>query len=294
RPTSKVFTFPTAPFEDALGASNTDWFHKKLRCDCKSFQRICREVHAAYECKPAANRGNYGLGCLNNGNFSVVYIYECMEVLSHMTAKYVVLPDSSEVKEVEEGFQLVAGLPDVVRAVDGTLVAIPRPHDSRDDIAEKVGHLGRFRSISIRAGSNNDQSLWNGSGGRKRLSEFVSRGKHLLGDACYKIWAHIVTPSSESEVIDSYRTRVYNRLHSPKLEQKTPERICKLVYSCVALHNMLMSAKDSVDAQGIDPLRSQPLFNDDDGGLPVSEQPFSHTLKNIQTKRHSRYIHLIV
>ncbi|KAF4130562.1 DDE superfamily endonuclease [Phytophthora infestans] len=97
-------------------------------------------------------------------------------------------------------------------------------------------------------------------------------------DAGYKIWAHMLTPFSESEAVTNRRKRVYNRLHSRtqiavecasgrlknrfrillgKLEQKTPEPM-----------------KDSVT----DPLRAQPDLISDDGGLTESEQPFSHSL----------------
>ncbi|KAF4129643.1 DDE superfamily endonuclease [Phytophthora infestans] len=200
-----------------------------------------------------------------------------MKVLRSMAAVYVVPPNTDEVKAVEEGFQLVAGFPGVVGAVDGTLIAIPRPHDfegwycrkgfSAINVQAIVDHLGTFRFISIRSGSYNDQSLWNGSGARKRnisasLLEFAPPGKHLLADAGYKIWAHMLTPFSESEAVTIRRKRVYNRLHSRtqiavecasgrlrnrfrillgKLEQKTPERICRLIYSCVVLHKMLLA-----------------------------------------------------
>lgn len=95
-----------------------------------------------------------------------------------MAAKYVNLPCGIEVDVVEAGFFKVAGFPGVVGAVDGTLIAIPRPHDFEGWYCRKgftavnvqavVDHLGAFRSISIRSGSNNDQSLWNGSGVRNR------------------------------------------------------------------------------------------------------------------------------
>ncbi|KAG3250586.1 hypothetical protein PI124_g4758 [Phytophthora idaei] len=75
---------------------------------------------------------------------------------------------------------------------------------------------------------------------------------HLLADAGYKIWGHMLTPYPESEAVEDRRKRVYNRLHSRtriavecafgrlknrfrillgKLEQKTPERIFKFMVS---------------------------------------------------------------
>ena len=108
---------------------------------------------------------------------AVSYINDTMEVLSSMAATYVVMPSHEEAHVVETGFANVAGFPGVVGAVDGTLVRIMRPHEFEGWYCRKnfpavnvqavVDHRGSFRSISIRAGSNNDQSLWNGSGIKK-------------------------------------------------------------------------------------------------------------------------------
>jgi hypothetical protein len=48
-------TFTSTTFEQAMRASKTNWFHKKLRCDKASFIRIYKEVEASSECLPAAN-----------------------------------------------------------------------------------------------------------------------------------------------------------------------------------------------------------------------------------------------
>ncbi|KAG3080098.1 hypothetical protein PI125_g20547 [Phytophthora idaei] len=218
---------------------------------------------------------------------AVVYINDCLGVPSAVSAKYVLLPG----------------------AVDGTLIAIPRPHDFEGWYCRKgfpavnvqavVDHREAFRSISIRAGSNNDQSLWNGSGIRKRLHEFVPPGKYVLGDAGYKIWVHLLTPFPESEVVADRRKRVYNRSHSRtrmavecafgrlknrfrillgKLEQKTPQRICKVIYSYVVLHNMLLHVKNSQVVHGSDPLPARENQRGDEGGPATLERPVSHSL----------------
>ncbi|KAG2964440.1 hypothetical protein PC118_g20319 [Phytophthora cactorum] len=211
-------------FEDALHAPRTNWFNKKLRCDRESFLRMYRKVHAAYKPKPAPNSmcplvKRFALTMLylaQGGTMdeaatvlgisrprAVVYINDCLDVPSAMSAKYVLLPG----------------------AVDRTLIAIPRPHDFEGWYCRKgfpavnvqavVDHRGAFRSISIRAGSNNDQSLWNGSGIRKRLHEFVPPGKYVLGDAGYKIWVHLLMPFPESEVVADRPVRAPDPLRPP-------------------------------------------------------------------------------
>ncbi|KAE9023914.1 hypothetical protein PF011_g3750 [Phytophthora fragariae] len=94
-----------------------------------------------------------------------------------MSKRYAVMPAVQE-HAVEQGFETIAGFSEVVGAIDGTLIKIPRPRDFEGWYCRKgfpavnvqaiVDHKGAFRSLSIRAGSSNDQSLWNGSGVRKR------------------------------------------------------------------------------------------------------------------------------
>lgn len=88
------------------------------------------------------------------------------------------MPTEQELESVELGFEAITGLTNVVGAIDGTLVPIQRPKYLEGWYCRKmfpavnvravVDHVGSFRSLSIRAGSNNDQSLWNGSAVKKR------------------------------------------------------------------------------------------------------------------------------
>ena len=198
-PASCVATFHTTTFEQALCAKDTTWFHKKLRCDKTSFLRILAIVRSNCHCLPGRN-SKHGLSkrlaltmmYLAQGSTidasatamgisksrAVVYINEMLAVLKAMAKTVIVMPSSDEQEQVESGFYSIAGFPGVVGAVDGTLVKVMRPHEYEGWYCRKnypavnvqaiVDHLGLFRSISIRSGSNNDQSLWNGSGVHKR------------------------------------------------------------------------------------------------------------------------------
>lgn len=109
---------------------------------------------------------------------AVNYINETLNVLSTMADKVIKFPSGNELSVVENGFYSIAGFPNVVGAIDGTLIEISRPRDYKGwycrknypavNVQAMVDHLGLFRSISIRAGSTNDQTLWNGSGLRRR------------------------------------------------------------------------------------------------------------------------------
>ncbi|KAG3139001.1 hypothetical protein PC129_g18110 [Phytophthora cactorum] len=197
-----------------MRAKKTNWFHKKLRCDKASFLRIFKEVEASTNRLPASN----GSKCDGvSWPRAVVYINDTLEMLVKMAKRNVVMPRLEELHAVEEGFEAIAGFPGVVGALDGTLFKIPRPRDFEGWYCRKgfpavnvqaiVDHREAFLALSIRAGSNNDQSLWNGSGVRKRLATYIPLDKHLLGDAGYKLWGHLLTPFPENEAAEDQRKR---------------------------------------------------------------------------------------
>ncbi|KAE9285903.1 hypothetical protein PF008_g26795 [Phytophthora fragariae] len=103
-----------------------------------------------------------------------------------MASSAVSMPTGNEVAAVEDGVFALAGFSGVVEAIDGTLIRIPRPSDFEGWYGRKgfpavnaqavVDHRGVFRSLSVRAGSTNDQSLWHGSDVKKKLVYFYAFG----------------------------------------------------------------------------------------------------------------------
>lgn len=97
---------------------------------------------------------------------AVVYINEMLQVLDKMAARCVTMPTLEELSAVEGGFEGIAGFSGVIGAIDGTLIAIPHPREFEGWYCRKnfpavnvqtiVDHMGAFRSISIRVGSNID------------------------------------------------------------------------------------------------------------------------------------------
>lgn len=47
-----------------------------------------------------------------------------------------------------------------------------------------------------------------------RLASFVPPGKHLLADAGYKLWSHMLTPFPEADAASDMRKKIYNKAHS--------------------------------------------------------------------------------
>lgn len=198
-PSTKVSTFSTLTFEQAMAAPSTGWFHTKLRCDKSSFLKIYKLVASSTVRQPAPNskhklikRVALTMLFLARGGTedsaatilgvsrsrAVEYVNQVLDTLDCLSRQYIRMPTAAELPAVEAGFYRVGGFPGVVGAIDGTLIKIPRPADYEGWYSRKnypalnvqavVDSTGYFRSLSIRAGSTNDQSLWNGSGLRKR------------------------------------------------------------------------------------------------------------------------------
>ncbi|KAJ8542601.1 hypothetical protein ON010_g12211 [Phytophthora cinnamomi] len=140
----------TFRFEEAMNATSTNWSHKKLRMDKVSFIRIYKVLRDAWSHKSAANSRTklikrvvltilyFAQGCTMDAAASmlgistpraVVYINDTLDVLNELASRYVVMGLPSEIPEIEKGFEAIAGFPDFIGAVDGTLVRIPRPRD---------------------------------------------------------------------------------------------------------------------------------------------------------------------
>ncbi|KAJ8528578.1 hypothetical protein ON010_g14749 [Phytophthora cinnamomi] len=52
---------------------------------------------------------------------AVVYINDTLDVVNELASPYVGMVPPSEIPEIEKGFEAIAGFPDVIGAVDGTL-----------------------------------------------------------------------------------------------------------------------------------------------------------------------------
>ncbi|DBA01158.1 TPA: hypothetical protein N0F65_002293 [Lagenidium giganteum] len=101
-----------------------------------------------------------------------------------MASDTVRIPVPNELDAVA-GLEAIVGFPNVLGAIDGALVRIARPHEYEGWYCRKVfpalnvqavvDHEMRFRSVSIRCGSTNDQSAWNVGGGNRIIECYSIR-----------------------------------------------------------------------------------------------------------------------
>ena len=92
----------------------------------------------------------------------------------------------SEWEEIRKGFETMAGMPNVYDAIDGSLIPIKRFAQYMGWYCRKgftafnmqamVDHRMRFRSYSIRSGSQNDRSLFNNSKLGRTIHQYIPSG----------------------------------------------------------------------------------------------------------------------
>jgi len=287
-----------------MKTKNTKWFNQKMRCDKRTFLAVVALVkmnwigrihhNAKFD---VAKRVAVTMVYLSSGGTidsaasllrmsktsAVGYTNQVLMVLTRMAKTTTSMPSTRvEIEQVRLGFEKIAGFPDVIGAVDGYLIRISRPAEHEGWYCRKnfpvvnmqavVDHRTRFRSYCIRAGSINDQALWNQSNLRNNFA--LPSGTHLLGDAGYKIFRHLLTPFDEDEAYQDPKKRRYNyklsqtritverafgilknryRIRLGKVQQKTPTSVTNVIVSCMALHNLMVDLKDTYPVGGVDP-----------------------------------------
>ncbi|OQR84084.1 hypothetical protein ACHHYP_13921 [Achlya hypogyna] len=182
-------------------------------------------------------------------------------------------------QQISDGFKRIAGLPRVFGAVDGSLVMIRRFRQHEGwycrkgfpafNVQASVDDRKHFMFYSIRAGAQNDKMLFKNSAlGRSR---FVPDDGYLLGDAGYRLLAHVSTPypiragmpSDESNYNYAHsKTRIVVeqafalwknkfRIFKKPLENQTPESMAQVIECTMVLHNWIVdldtSDEDSVE-----------------------------------------------
>ncbi|DAZ95334.1 TPA: hypothetical protein N0F65_002441, partial [Lagenidium giganteum] len=263
-----INTFRTNVLKRVLAQRHTLWFKAKLRCDRKSFMKIVDIVtqrwsfplhhnttqgimaRVALTMAYLAGTGTMDQAAALLGIPKTLY-HLVLSTLNDMAKECVTMPSTQEeINDVSRGVEDICGFPDVIGAVDG---CSPR---------------SRFVW-----GLQNDQSLWNTSGIRRQAT--IPAGKHLLGDAGYKVYRHLLTPYDELAALTSRKKRLYNKLHSRtriivecafgilnnrfrillgKVQQKTPTRVVQVIVGYMVLHNLLVQFGDTVAVSGDDPL----------------------------------------
>ncbi len=192
--------------------NSNGWFRRHLRCDRVVFAVIARRIEDAWtRIHPApyhntvfciADRVACYLHYLTHADgyetTGVVFgvsktqarLY-CRQVAKVLTGIYlretIQLPTTAvEWEEIRQGMEEIAGFPNAYGAIDGSLISVKRFADFMGWYCRKgfpafnmqalVDHKLRFRSYSLRSGSQNDKSLFNKSRLGQVLHQMIYMG----------------------------------------------------------------------------------------------------------------------
>jgi hypothetical protein len=138
---------------------------------------------------------------------------------------FIDLPE--EWSPIIQGFEEIAGVPDIAAAVDGTHVLVNRPESAWLGLYNRKGlvsinvqgvvdHRGRFISASVKPGACNDKTLWSDSFFGKNVRSIIPLCTRIVGDSIYSLrpWFMIPYPF---ETVDKAEKRYNYRLSKTRI-----------------------------------------------------------------------------
>lgn len=302
-PISRKFSSRITPWHSVMSHDiyHDGWCQVNLRCNMASFKRIVEIIKLKWsEVNNPIGRNAFFLHrervavtmhylshsgsirdsaqCFGMGKASALrYVDEVLRVIISMKSSVIYFPKSSEqLCSIANEFEQIAGFPNVVGAIDGTLIEIQRPFDYEGWYCRK-GYCAfnvqaicdakrRFLSFSIFPGSMNDKSMYKLSTFGKTCHQFIPSDKQLLGDAGYMLQNHLLIPYDIFELMPADQKH-YNYIHSKTriaiegafgilkqrfrilnttLNQKSLTGMSDVIQACFVLHNIFIEMNDDV------------------------------------------------
>ena len=194
--------------------------------------------------------------------------------------RYISFPRTQEqLTAVKQAFHRVAQFPNVIGAIDGTLISILTPHeDEHLYVSRKGGHSlnilaicdtnMKFLYVVVKyPGSTNDAYIWSNC----HLEQILENGDlgdgWLLGDSGFGLDRHLLTPISDPQ---TQAERDYNSAHCRTRQvierafgltkqrfrcihrsggdlTYDPAKCCKIIVTCMILHNICVNANVPLD-----------------------------------------------
>jgi hypothetical protein len=287
------------------------WFRDNLRCSFSSFNKIARIIEENWclvndipgantyfsirdrvavtlffltHCGNISSSGNvFGMGRAS----AVRYIQKVTNVLQALRKNYVNFHFSlDEFKRIADGFQSIANFPNVIGAIDCTLIEVERPEDFEGWYCRKgfcafnvqaiCDASYKFMSYAIFPGSMTDKSIFNASEFGKICRNIPSEF-HIVGDAGYTLKNNLITPYDRYDIMPTDQVR-FNYWHSKTriiiegafgilknrfrilksgLNMKSMKKNAQIIEGCIILHNILCDIQDDTEIEVPDVLESE-------------------------------------
>ena len=140
-------------------------------------------------------------------------VWSVTSLLYNLSSRYIKFPNSQRgLNRAMQSFYAIGGFPNVIGAVDGTLIKIRKPSPERENsfICRKDYHALNVQFICSGEmlfincfprfpGSSHDAGIWRRSSIRKFLSELNLSECWLLEDAGYPLEPWLITPISNPQ-----------------------------------------------------------------------------------------------
>ncbi|KAH9098052.1 hypothetical protein LEN26_016762, partial [Aphanomyces euteiches] len=211
------------------------------------------------------------------------YVGQVMSVIMSFLQDTIQLPQTmNDWADKAANFERNSGFPNAVGAIDGSLIQIKRFKDHEGWYCRKgfpefniqgvVDYKLRFMSYSIRSGSQNDKLLFERSQFGIHVHKVLPKGMYFLGDAGYKLMAHLLTPypirfnmHEEEAHYNLVHSRARNcverafarwknkfRIFKSDLTHHTPEEMARLIEATMILHNWYIDLQEVFEGPGLE------------------------------------------
>ncbi|XP_037526450.2 putative nuclease HARBI1, partial [Rhipicephalus sanguineus] len=305
-------------------------FRRRFRFSKRTVRWLCGELDPFIGCRRASGISTkrkvlcalrfFATGCFQRAVGSEEFIglsqpsvSDTVHEVAHAIAvvggqkRWVAFPETSQAKErTKASFARLGRIPGVLGCVDGTLIAIQKPHGlSPGDTANYMSRKGFYAlntMITCDAdlwildinpcfpGSCHDSWVWRRSSLRRHVGAELRLGECLLGDSGYPLEPWLMTPVLGRPASGTPES-AYNKAHTTMrnvvercigvLKSRfrclqryrtllyNPDKAATIIAACAALHNIAMAAREPAP-EGDD----DDTDDDDDSEVPpAADEP---------------------
>lgn len=303
KPRQQILTVRNIVFsqvEASTTAIYDGWHRRHLRCTKETFNAVVDKIRQRHPGIHHNARSNLRIrvactlhyfshpGALKDTaalfGISTTSVHRYLDEVTSLIDSYrdtvIRWPDNERAwSEVATGFKAIAGVPNVVGAIDGSLIDIKRITNYQGFYSRKmtvavnvqgvVDHKKRFIDIHVGPGSYSDKKLFKHSTFGQTIHSHIPQGTYFLADGGYTLLPHVMTPYRYKDNMPHDQAH-YNFHHSrtrmkvecafglwkekfrifkASLLQNNVRWMSTIIVATAILHNWFIDAEDDVYLQ---------------------------------------------